>query len=156
MPQIGENHVQVSSFKRPTNYVLAGAELFKEAEYRDALMSSRRALEYLSEKAWSHYGKHCDKTDSLISVSRRAPNAPWDLRQLVDNLRVKFKKTNANIPNKAEIIGVFETLLGPSGQVPPWLYLNKGTHEENDREEFDHVVVGTIVTSLEKLDIALS
>lgn len=156
LPQIGENHVQVSSFKRPTNYVLAGAELFKEAEYRDALMSSRRALEYLSEKAWSHYGKHCDKTDSLISVSRRAPNAPWDLRQLVDNLRVKFKKTNANIPNKSEIIDVFETLLGPSGQVPPWLYLNKGTHEENDREEFDHAVVGTIVTSLEKLDIALS
>lgn len=156
LPQIGENHVQVSSFKRPTNYVLAGAELFKEAEYRDALMSSRRALEYLSEKAWTHYGKHCDKTDSLISVSRRAPNAPWDLRQLVDNLRVKFNKTNANIPNKTEIIDVFETLLGPSGQVPPWLYLNKGTHEENGREEFDHAVVGTIVTSLEKLDVALS
>jgi DNA sulfur modification protein DndD len=156
LPQIGENHVQVSSFKRPTNYVLAGTELFKEAEYRDALMSSRRALEYLSEKAWSHYGKHCNNTDSLISVSCRAPNAPWELRQLVDNLRVKFNKTNADIPNKAEIISVFETLLGPNGQVPPWLYLNKGTHEENDREEFDHAVVGTIVTSLEKLDIALS
>jgi DNA sulfur modification protein DndD len=156
LPQIGENHVQVSSFKRPTNYVLAGLELFKEAEYRDALMSSRRALEFLSEKAWSHYGKHCDKADSLISVSLRAPNAPWDLRQLVDNLRVKFNKTNADIPNKAEIISVFETLLGPNGQVPPWLYLNKGTHEENDREEFDYTVVGTIVTSLEKLDIALS
>jgi DNA sulfur modification protein DndD len=156
LPQIGENHVQVSSFKRPTNYVLAGVELFNDAEYRDALMSSRRALEYLSEKAWTHYGKHCDKTDSLISVSRRAPSAPWDLRQLVDNLRVKFKKTNAEIPNKDEIISVFEALLGPNAQVPPWLYLNKGTHEENDREEFDHAVVGTIVTSLEKLDIALS
>lgn len=156
LPQVGENHVQVSSFKRPANYVLAASELLKEAEYRDALMSSRRALEYLSEKAWLHYGKHCDKADALISVSRRAPNAPWDLRQLVDNLRTKFKKTNAEIPNKAEIIDVLETLLGPNGQVPPWLYLNKGTHEENDREEFDHVVVGTIVESLEKLDVALS
>lgn len=156
LPQVGENHVQVSSFKRPANYVLAASELLKEAEYRDALMSSRRALEYLSEKAWLHYGKHCDKADALISVSRRAPNAPWDLRQLVDNLRAKFKKTNAEIPNKAEIIDVLETLLGPNGQVPPWLYLNKGTHEENDREEFDHVVVGTIVESLEKLDVALS
>lgn len=156
LPQVGENHVQVSSFKRPANYVLAASELLKEAEYRDALMSSRRALEYLSEKAWSHYGKHCDKADALISVSRRAPKDPWDLRQLVDNLRAKFKKTNAEIPNKAEIIDVFETLLGPNGQVPPWLYLNKGTHEENDREEFDHAVVGTIVESLERLDIALS
>lgn len=156
LPQVGENHVQVSSFKRPTNYVLAASELLKEAEYRDALMSSRRALEYLSEKAWFHYGKYCDNGDALISVSRRAPNAPWDLRQLVDNLRAKFKKTNAEIPNKAEIIGVFEILLGPNGQVPPWLYLNKGTHEENDREEFDHAVVGSIVESLEKLDVALS
>lgn len=156
LPQNGENHVQVSSFKRPTNYVLAATELFKEAEYRDALMSSRRALEYLSEKAWFHYGKHCNKADSLISVSRRAPDAPWDLRQLVDNMRVKFNKSNADIPKKAEIINVFETLLGPNGQVPPWLYLNKGTHEENDREEFDHVIVGIIVASLEQLDIALS
>jgi len=156
LPQTGENHVHISSFKRPTNYVLTATELLKEGEYRDALMSSRRALEYLSEKAWSHYGKHCDKADSLISVSRRAPNAPWDLRQLVDNLRVKYGKSKAEIPSKNEIVDAFEILLGKNGQFPPWLYLNKGTHEENDREEFDHVVVEKIVSSLEKLDIALT
>ena len=156
LPQSGENHVQVSSLKRPTNYVLAATELFKDAEYRDALMSSRRALESLSEKAWFHYGKHCDNTDSLISVSRRNPHAPWDLRLLTENLKSKFNKSKAEIPKKAEIINALNTLLGINGQDPHWLYLNKGTHEENDREEFDHVIVGTIVTSLEQLDVALS
>jgi len=156
LPQTGENHVQVCSLKRPTNYVLAATELYREAEYRDALMSSRRALEHLCEKAWFHYGKYCDNTDSLVSVSRRNPNAPWDLRALVENLNSKMNRSKADIPNKDGILDAFENLLGVNGQDPHWLYLNKGTHEESDREEFDHAVVGTIVTSLEQLDESLS
>jgi hypothetical protein len=75
-------------------------KLYSTGEYRDSLMSARRALENLSDKAWYHYGKHCDKSDSLISVSRRAPNQPWDLRSLAENLKSKFNKSNADIPNK--------------------------------------------------------
>ena len=156
LPQYGENHIVISTPKRPVNYVLAASQLLEEAEYRDALMSSRRGLEHLSEKAWSHYGKHCNKNDKLISVSRRTPSAPWDLRNLAENLKVKINKSTAEIPNKAEIIEALDSLLGVSGQDPHWVYLNKGTHEESDREEFDHKVVRTIVTSLDKLDTALS
>lgn len=154
-PQMDENHVQVISLKRPKNYVLAAIEFHKQAEYRDSLMYSRRALEHLCEKAWFHYAKNCDKADSLISVSRRHPNAPWDLRNLAENLKAKMNRSKAEIPNKNEIVGAFGTLLGVSGQDPHWLYLNKGTHEESDREEFDPVVVGSIVSSLGQLDDAL-
>lgn len=154
-PQIDENHVQVISLKRPKNYLLAAIELHKQAEYRDSLMSSRRALEYLCKKAWIHYAKNCDKSDSLISVSKRHPNAPWDLRNLAENLKTKMNKSRAEIPNKDEIVGALETLLGVNGQDLHWLYLNKGTHEESDREEFDHAAIGIIISSLSQLDDAL-
>ncbi|MER0203587.1 MAG: chromosome segregation protein SMC [Nitrosomonas sp.] len=151
----GDYHIQVNSLKRPKNYVLAARELYKTGEYRDSLLSSRRALEYLCEKAWYHYGKHSDKNDKLISVSRRAPNLPWDLRNLAENLKSKFDSSKANIPNKLQIINSFSIVLGLNAQQPPWTYLNKGTHDETDLPEFDEQTVNQIVTSLEQLDIAL-
>lgn len=150
LPQLGENHIQVHSLKRPKKYMLAAIELFNHAEYRDALMSSRRALEYLCEKLWFHYDKHCDDSDQMISVSRRNPNAPWDLRALADNLKSKINKSKADIPNKSEIVDAMDILLGINGQDPHWVYLNKGTHEESNRKEFDHAIVGRIVESLKK------
>ena len=48
-----------------------------------------------------------------------------------------------------------ETLLGISGNSREWRYLNKGTHEESDRAEFDRQMVYQIVTALAQLDIAL-
>ena len=155
LPQRGESHIQVASFSCPPNYVLAATTHFESAEYRNALASSRRALEYLSEKAWHHYSKYCDKRDDMISVSKRAPNLPHDLRALTENLKAKISRSKANIPNKLQIVEAFDLLLGVNGQDPHWLYLNKGTHEETDRDEFEHGTVETIVSSLDALDKAL-
>jgi len=155
LPQRGESHIQVASFSCPPNYVLAATTHLESAEYRNALASSRRALEYLSEKTWHHYGKHCDKRDDMISVSKRAPHLPHDLRALAENLKAKISRSKAEIPNKLEIVGALESLLGVNGQDPHWLYLNKGTHEETDRDEFEHGTVETIVSSLDALDKAL-
>lgn len=150
-----DHHIKVNSLNRPKNYVLAARELFNTGEYRDSLMSARRALENLCDKAWYHYGKHSDKSDGLISVSRRAPNQPWDLRALADNLKSKFNKSKASIPNKEQIIVSFSSLLGPDAIQPPWTYLNKGTHDETDLPEFDKGTVGNILKALEQLDAAL-
>ncbi len=155
LPQRGESHIQVASFTCPPNYVLAATTHLESAEYRNALASSRRALEHLSEKAWGHYSRHCDKSDGLISVSKRAPHLPHDLRALAENLKAKINRSKAEIPNKVEIVSAFETLLGVSGQDPHWLYLNKGTHEEADRDEFEYGTVETIVSALDALDKAL-
>jgi DNA sulfur modification protein DndD len=150
-----DHHIRVNSLNRPKNYVLAARELYDTGEYRDSLMSARRALESLSEKAWYHYGKHCDKSDILISVSRRAPDQPWDLRCLSENLKSKFKKSKADIPNKVQIVSSLSTILSTDAKQPPWTYLNKGTHDETDLPEFDQSVVNQIVTALEQLDAAL-
>lgn len=156
LPQRGESHIQVASFTCPPNYVLAATTHLESAEYRNALASSRRALEHLSEKAWDHYSRHCDKSDGLISITKRAPHLPHDLRALAENLKAKINRSKAEIPNKTEIVGAFETLLGVNGQDPHWLYLNKGTHEEADRDEFEYGTVETIVSSLDALDKALA
>lgn len=95
-----DHHIRVNALNRPKNYVLATRNLYDTREYRDSLMFARRALENLTERAWHHYGRHCDPTDSLISVARKAPDQPWDLRYLAENLKSKFKKSKSNIPNK--------------------------------------------------------
>lgn len=150
-----DHHIRVNSPNRPKNYVLAARELYNTGEYRDSLMSARRALENLTERTWYHYGKHSDNSDSLISVARRAPNQPWDLRCLADNLRSKFNKSKADIPNKDQIVSSLSTLLGTDAKQPPWTYLHKGTHDEADLPEFDQPVVNQIVTALEQIDAAL-
>jgi DNA sulfur modification protein DndD len=148
-------HISVNSMKRPKNYVLAARELYDASEYRDSLMSARRALESLLDKTWYHYGKYCDKSDALISVSRRSPDQPWDLRCLAENLKSKFNKSKADIPNKNQIVTSIKNILGTDAKQPPWLYLNKGTHDETDLPEFDDRTVSQIVESIELLDISL-
>jgi AAA15 family ATPase/GTPase len=154
-PRDSQYHIRVNSLKRPKNYVLAARELYGTGEYRDALMSARRGLENLCEKAWYHYGKHCDKSDRPISVARRAPNQPRDLRSLADNLKSRFNRSKADILNKEQIVASFSTMLGADAQQPPWTYLNRGTHDETDLPEFDQQTVNQIVTALEQLDAAL-
>ncbi len=150
-----DHHIRVNSLKRPKNYVLAARELYDTSEYRDSLMSARRALESLLDKTWYHYGRYCDKSDSLISVSRRSPDQPWDLRCLAENLKSKFNKSKADIPNKDQIVRSITDVLGTDAKQPPWLYLNKGTHDETDLPEFDQRTVSQIVSALEQLDVAL-
>jgi hypothetical protein len=151
----GQYHIQVNSLKRPKNYVLAAREFYKTGEYRDSLMSARRGLENLCEKAWYHYGKHSDKLDKPISVARRSPDQAWDLRYLADNLKSKFNRSKADIPNKEQIVISLSMVLGTDSRQPPWIYFNAGTHNETDLPEFDQKTVKDIVIALENLDAAL-
>ena len=151
-PQTEEQHIQVSSLRRPKNYVLAANELFDQGDYRDSLMSARRALEDLCNKVWWHFVRH---GGGMVSIGKRNPDAPWDLRLLAEKLRSEINKERYVIPNKEDIVGAFDSLLGPDGQHTHWLYLNKGTHEENDREEFDQAIVAEIVRCLIQIDAAI-
>lgn len=151
----GQYRIQVKSLKRPKNYVLAARELFDTGEYRDSLMSARRGLESLCEKTWYHYGKYSDKSDSPISVARKTPNQPWDLRSLAENLKLKCNRSKADIPNKEQIVISLSAVLGTGAKQPPWTYFNKGTHDESELSEFDQQTVSEIVTALEQLDAAL-
>lgn len=158
LPQSGENHIQVTSTHRSKNYILAASNLYSQAEYRDALMSSRRALESVCDKSWWHYSKYCHKDDGNISIAKQSPKAPLNLMALAQNICSKIKSSKADIPNKAEIIVGFDLLLGigKNGNKLYWEYLNKGTHQEDDRGEFDHNIIREIIKALETIDAALA
>lgn len=85
----------------------------------------------------------------------RSAKAPIELRNLADQLRSKISSGSFNDPNKNVIFTPLDALLGSNGESREWRYLNRGTHEENDRAEFDRLTVAAIISNLENLDAAL-
>jgi DNA-binding protein HU-beta len=58
-------------------------------------------------------------------------------------------------PDKNDVLGPIDRLLGVNGNSREWRYLNKGTHEEEDRSEFEHHTVIEVVSAIEALDQVL-
>jgi len=152
LPQYDENHVQVECDKYPRNYIKAASECLQRRSLRDALMNSRRAVENINIRIWEEYRK---TGGGMISLSFRQYNKPCDTRTLAEQLKSKFSKDNYAGPKKKVISENLGKLLGISGDSPEWRYLNKGTHEETDREEFELGTVKEIIDALTKLDEVL-
>ena len=93
--------------------------------------------------------------DGYLSIKLRSTTASMELRNLTEQLKSKIAKTDFTDPNKSNISSPLEFLLGINGDSREWRYLNKGTHDETDRAEFDRSTVQNIVTYLEQLDTAL-
>jgi hypothetical protein len=109
-------------------------------------------MEHLANDTWQFV---CKNGDGALSLRFHSPNGIPDLRHKVEQLRCKINKPNFIHPKKIAIDKQLTSLLGIDGGSPEWRYLNKGTHEEEDRAEFDRATVETIITSLMALDTAL-
>ena len=153
LPRIDEPHIQVDFNCAPRNYIEGALEHIRKNEIRFALGKSRQALELLTKgKVWRYVSKH---GDGNLSIKLRTANAPIELRQLTDQLKTKINKGDFTDPNKHNVLSPIDQLLGVNGDSREWRYLNKGTHEEVDRAEFDRNSVHTIVAAIESLDLAL-
>lgn len=153
LPRLGEQHVRVDFNCAPRNYILAAREHINRNEVRDALTKSRQALEALTKgKVWRYVSRY---GDGYLSLKFRSPSSPIELRGLADQLRSKIGKADFADQNKDQVYGPIDQLLSHSGDSREWRYLNKGTHEENDRSEFDRQTVQLIISSLEQIDAAL-
>lgn len=153
LPRLGEQHVRVDFNCAPRNYILAAREHMSRNEVRDALAKSRQALEALTKgKIWRYVSRY---GDGYLSLKFRSPSSPTELRGLTDQLRSKIGKADFADQNKDQVYGPIDQLLSRSGDSREWRYLNKGTHEENDRSEFDRQTVELIIMSLEQIDAAL-
>lgn len=72
-------------------------------------------------------------------------------RDLCDAIRLKLRNAAAfDHPNKAPLREALEEILSASNLT--WKYLNGGTHETEDRDEFDRVEVELMVSRLERID----
>lgn len=153
LPRLDEAHIRVDFNCAPRNYVIAAIQHLELNEVREALSKSRQALESLTKgKVWRYVNRH---GDGNLSLKLRSANQPIELRNLTDQLRSKVSKGDFGDVNKNIVFEPLDNLLGINGNSREWSYLNKGTHEESDRAEFDRQTVQQIVSHIEALDEAL-
>jgi len=155
LPRAEEQHIKVDYNCAPRNYIIAARGHLDRMEIRDALSKSRQALESLAKgKLWQYVNKH---GDGNLSIKLRTAKAPIELRNLSDQIKSKVNKGDFADINKESVLTPLNRLLlaGRNGESREWYYLNKGTHEDDDRPEFDRNTVHEIVTALEELDITM-
>jgi len=153
LPRLDESHIRVDFNCSPRNYIIAARGHFDRNEIREALSKSRKALESLTKsKVWRYVNRH---GDGNLSLKLRSPTAPIELRNLAEQLKTRIGKGDFGDPNKNSVFDPIDILLGLNGDSREWRYLNKGTHEENDRAEFDRHTVSIMISALERLDGAL-
>ena len=153
LPQLDEQHIRIDFDCAPRNYILAAQGHMDNLEVREALTKARQALESLTKgKLWRYVNNH---GDGNLSIKMRSATAPIELRNLTEQLKGKLLKPDFTHLQKEAILTPIEALLGIGGDSREWRYLNKGTHDEADRAEFDRSIVGAIITALYETDAVI-
>ncbi|WP_431511548.1 AAA family ATPase [Variovorax sp. DAIF25] len=146
-PHGGDYHPVIHADPQIRSYLVEARAAINGMNDRGALAASRQALEMLSGRVWKWLINH---DHGNLSISMRRPGAEPELRNLCEQLLSKARAAGFAHQDKAEVIACLQTLLAANAHV--WTYLNKGTHEEEDREDFEPGVVELVVGTLERLD----
>ncbi len=118
---------------------------------REALAASRQALEMLTEKTWGWMASH---DLGFLSLQLAGVGKEPALRNVCDAILKKLKDAAAfNHASKAPLIAAYGKIVGIPEENLVWTYLNKGTHEEANRDDFDTEKVEDVVQTLETLDM---
>lgn len=144
----GDHHPRVHRDVPSSAYIDKARTDLGRFQLRDSLANSRRALEMLSNKAWKWLDSH---ELGELRIAMHGPTSPLNVRDLCDAIRLKLRD-NATFahPSNAPLREALEEILSASNLT--WRYLNGGTHEEQDRDEFDRVEVELVVSRLERID----
>ncbi|MBM3117890.1 AAA family ATPase [Jeongeupia naejangsanensis] len=132
------------------NYVAKARASKENLDHREALAACRQGLEMLSEKVWRWLASH---DLGVLSLQLAGVGAIPSLRNLCEALRKRLEEAVAfNHPNKPALQVAYGRILGIPAANLVWTYLNKGTHEEADRDDFDAELVESVVQMLEEVD----
>lgn len=149
----GDHHPRVSG-GNTRNYIQQADACLADNNPRGALSHSRQALEGLINRTWKKLAK--DAPDlARLALELRGPGAPPDARNVAD---VLFSTIT-----KALVVGTLkepwdvrrdqlDAILKAKVNSRAWFSLNKGTHEEEDREDFEEPTVRRIVQALVAID----
>lgn len=146
----GDYQPRVSGNVTIRNYVAKARASKDNLDHRDALAACRQGLEMLSEKVWRWLASH---DHGLLSVQLAGSGAEPGLRNLCDALRKRLEDAATfNHGNKPLLLAGYGRILGIPANNLVWTYLNKGTHEEANRDDFDADHVESVVQTLEEMD----
>lgn len=146
----GNYHPRVQGNVSTQNYLANAHAAVDQGDDRAALGYSRQALEMLTAKVWAWLGR-CDQ--GMLTLKIAGSGAEPALRNLCESLRAKLRvATTFTHGEKEAVIEALEAILGIPEQSLVWHYLNKGTHEEANRDDFDSRVVESVVRTLDSLN----
>ena len=132
------------------NYVVKARTSKDALDNREALASCRQGLEMLSEKVWRWLASH---NLGVLNLQLAGVGAEPGLRNLCEALRKRLEDAGTfNHANHPVLVAAYGRILGIPAANLVWTYLNKGTHEEANRDDFDAALVETVVQTLEALD----
>lgn len=150
MPHPVNNHPRIAGNEAAQSYLVRARNSLAIGDQRSALGYSRQALEMLMGKVWSWLGKHDHGVLTLLIAGKGAEPG---LRNLCEALRARLRDLATFVhPDKTATIQCLEAVLGVPAPSNVWLYLNKGIHEEANRDDYDPALVERIVSNLETLN----
>jgi len=146
----GNHQPRVNPDVGSANYLARARQALGRFDPRDALSFARKALEMFTHKSWKWLESH---RVGNIAVQIEGPGKEPQLRMLCEALCGKL----ARIPtfahaSKQPLLDNLNTILGIPERTLVWTLLNKGAHEEPDRDDFDMQHVETVLTVLENID----
>ena len=135
------------------HYLRRAQERLDDGDQRQALASSRQALENLTARVWKSL-VNSDDALGKVSLMLRGPAGEPELRNLIGELSkavtrgiVEGRLTGHAWARRQE---AFQELLDVPETTLAWRYLNKGTHD-GDGEDFEVGIVRQTVDALSKL-----
>ncbi|WP_315386957.1 AAA family ATPase [uncultured Stenotrophomonas sp.] len=149
----GDHHPIVSGGKT-RSYIERAESHIADFDSRAALSCCRQALESLVTRTWK---KLADTAPGLaeLSLRTRRPGAPADLSNIVQVLLSAINKgVSAGVLDGAWIARQdhLDAIVNVRANSLAWMSLNKGTHEEEDREDFEEPTLRRIAEALRGLD----
>ncbi|MDO9115659.1 MAG: hypothetical protein Q7U63_17930 [Polaromonas sp.] len=148
-PHRGDYQPNILRNGQQRNYVKKARNLKEELNNRDSLAASRQALEVYVEKVWKWMAAHGQGT---LTVQLRDSKSGPGLKDLCDSIGTRLQEAKTfHHPSRLPLLSAFDRLRGIPAQNLVWQYMNKGVHEEADKDEFDAVHVETVVSTLEEI-----
>ena len=146
----GNHHPRVLRDLPPQAYLLQARAALDRGDHRGALQPCRQALEVLAVKIWRWLGNF---GLGLISVKLAGSGDQPALRNLCDSLRATLNRANTfDHEDKQPLLDALNQILVIPENGLIWQYLNKGTHNEEDRDDFDEGLVERVVSLMEDMN----
>lgn len=150
MPHIGDHRPRVKGNEITFNYLEQARAALDIGDWRSAPGASRQALEMLTDKIWKWLGKN---DLGVITLPLAGREAEPSLRNLCEALKRRLDDSRTFLhQDKPAVIQGLGDVIGVPVQSNVWTYLNKGVHEEADRDDYDPNLVRTIVENLERMN----
>jgi hypothetical protein len=150
----GDHHPRVRGGST-RNYLKQADASLEDYNHRQTLAYSRQALEGLISQVWKQLKSEA-RPLATIGVRVNGPAFPPDTRNVAEGLLSAVRKgltsgTLGETPWRIRADSL-DAILTAKINSRAWISLNKGTHEEQDQDDFEPPTVERVVEALHALD----